>query len=313
MNGEHSIIHRYFRRRPPEIQDGFVCLGVGDDAAVVKGSGWMCLAKDLLVEGVHFYPDDPPESLGHRIAAVNLSDCAAMGAVPRYALLGLALPERLGHDAWLSAFCGGLFALLDDHQVALVGGDTVQAEQLVLSMTLVGHIAGRADRLRRTSAQIGDDVWVSGVIGLAGLALAGRVDEVCIQKRLYPEPRLHLGRMLGDLQGVHAMIDISDGLLADVQHLANQSKCNIELSLSSIPCLADLNEHDRWLSYTCGDDYELCFTASPRCRQDILSIAGTCDLSLTRIGVCRSGCGHLYTDDGVLLSSDHARLGYEHL
>jgi thiamine-monophosphate kinase len=261
---EFDLIARYFTRPARS-----AVLGVGDDAALLRPAAGMELAisTDMLVSGQHFLPDTDPRRLGHKALAVNLSDLAAMGATPRWALLSLALPEA--DEAWLAAFAAGFFALAEHHGVELVGGDTTRGP-LNVNVTILGEVeAGRA--LRREGAQAGDDIWVSGELGGAALALRRLRDEIVLdledaescQARLEaPEPRLALGKGLLGL--AHAAIDISDGLLADLGHILERSRKGARIEAARIPAAPALTSRPDLIApcaYSGGDDYELCFTA----------------------------------------------------
>ncbi|MDR2710512.1 MAG: thiamine-phosphate kinase [Burkholderiales bacterium] len=309
---EFELIRRFFNRPPA---DGTVRLGVGDDAAVVTVTPGheLLLAIDTMVEGRHFFADVSPAALGHKILAVNLSDMAAMGAVPRWALLSGSLPDN--DPDWLAAFGDGLFALAARYGVSLVGGDTVRGAR---SFTLA--IAGEApigSALTRANAQPNDDVWVSGTLGDAALALAAmqhpatqyRIEIepatlTALRKRLeMPEPRVALGLKLRGL--AHAALDISDGLIGDLGHILNASGVGAEIELARVPChpalKALLNSADRASALHCllagGDDYELCFTASPVARAALADLSRGLMLPLTRIGVITTQPGLIVFDE----------------
>ncbi|MCL2873258.1 MAG: thiamine-phosphate kinase [Betaproteobacteria bacterium] len=291
---EFDLIRRFFNRPPA---DGTVRLGVGDDAAVVTTTPGheLLLAIDTMVEGRHFFADAPPATLGHKILAVNLSDMAAMGAVPRWALLSGSLPDN--DPAWLAAFSDGLFALAECHGVSLVGGDTVHGPR---SFTLA--IAGEAPAgaaLTRAGAQPDDDIWVSGTLGEAALALAAMQHQIALDPLLLPvlrarlempEPRVGLGLKLRGL--AHAALDVSDGLIGDLGHILTASGVGAEIELSRLPChpalKALLDGASRPLALQCllagGDDYELCFTAPPAARKTLVALSRELMLPLTRIG-----------------------------
>lgn len=326
---EFELIDRFFRR---PVRDPAVRLGVGDDAAIVAPAPGceLALAVDMLVEGRHFLPDVDPATLGHKTLAVNLSDMAAMGATPRWALLGGALPAD---DAdWLAAFCGGLFALAARYAVTLVGGDTTRGPRN-LCLTIVGEVpAGAA--LTRAGARPGDDLHVSGRLGDAALALAalqGRafVDAptlAALRRRLdEPEPRVALGERL---RGVAtAAIDVSDGLVGDLGHVLASSRVGAEVELPSIPRAPALDEAlrgtGRALALECllagGDDYELLFTAPPSARAHLASISGELGLTITRIGGIAAEPGLVVRDEsGAPISAlpqafDHFRSAAEPL
>ena len=291
---EFDLIARFFTRPP---RSAAVPLGVGDDAAlIVPATGCeLAVSTDMLVEGRHFLAGADAGRLGHKTLAVNLSDLAAMGATPRQALLALALPE-CDHD-WLAAFAGGFFALADAHGVDLVGGDTTRGP-LNLCVTVIGEVAS-GTALTRGAARPGDDIYVSGEIGAAALAVAatgGRIalaaDELdaCRDRLDRPTPRVALGNALRGIAA--AAIDLSDGLTGDLGHIGERSGCGARIDLSRLPAAAPvaarLHGPHRDLALTCllagGDDYELCFTARNRERERIAALARELGLPLTRIG-----------------------------
>jgi thiamine-monophosphate kinase len=291
---EFELIARYFTR-PPRSRS--VALGVGDDAALVvptPGSE-VAISVDMLVEGRHFVAGADPESLGHKALAVNLSDLAAMGATPRWALLAGALPEA--EPEWLAAFAKGFLALADANGVDLVGGDTTRGPRN-FCVTIVGEVpAGAA--LTRGHAKQGDDIWVSGALGDAALAVAalgGRVTldahalAACRERLDRPQPRVALGLALRGI--ANAAIDISDGLMGDLGHVLQRSHVGALIELAAIPrsavIAAVLAGAERALGLQCllagGDDYELLFTAPRTAAQKIEAIAAVLQLPLTRIG-----------------------------
>src|SRR5690349_11072295 len=222
---EFGLIDRFFTR---PARDPAVRLGVGDDAAIVAPAPGceLAISVDMLVEGRHFLADVDPEALGHKTLAVNLSDLAAMGATPRWALLAGALPDA--NEAWLAAFSRGLFALAERFDVALIGGDTTRGPRN-LCVTIIGELpAGTA--ITRAGARAGDDIWVSGTLGDAMLALAalhGRTPLApaelgALRVRLErPEPRVALGEKLRGVAS--AALDVSDGLTGDLAHILDAS------------------------------------------------------------------------------------------
>ncbi len=303
---EFELIDRYFRRA---VRDAAVRIGVGDDAAIVapRPGCELALAVDMLVEGRHFLPGVDPAALGHKTLAVNLSDMAAMGATPRWALLAGALPDD---DAgWLAAFSGGLFALAARYAVTLVGGDTTRGPRN-LCLTIVGELpAGTA--LTRGGAAPGDDVHVSGRLGDAALALAGlagrtRLDaatQAALSRQLdWPEPRVALG---AQLRGVaSAAIDVSDGLTGDLGHILEMSGGGAVVDLAAIPCAPALAQRltgaERDLALACllagGDDYELLFTAPPAARPRLAALAVELAVPITRIGAVVAAPGLVVRD-----------------
>jgi len=283
---EFELIARYFSRPAPD-----AVLGAGDDAALLAPAPGMNLAvtSDTLVAGVHFFPDAEPYALGWKTLAVNLSDLAAMGALPRWVLLSLTLPET--NEAWLAAFAAGFYACAEKFSVCLVGGDTTRGA-LTFSVTALGEVApGRA--LCRHGAKAGDDIWVSGYPGLAALALQEMEGKIALpdplrplcQKRLHmPEPRVALALSLLDL--AHAAIDISDGLLNDLTHIARRSSLLAKVFVHCLPRMPAGVARETALSalLSGGDDYELLFTAAPEKRLELAGLAARLDLPLWRIG-----------------------------
>ncbi len=313
---EFDLIKRYFTRPTPS-----ATLGVGDDAALLNITAGMELAisTDMLVSGTHFFPDADPFLLGHKTLAVNLSDLAAMGATPRWATLALSLPEV--DKNWLQQFSQGFFALADQYGVELIGGDTT-CGPLNLSVTIMGEVPKGA-ALRRDGAKADDDIWVSGMLGEAALALAhlqGRIAlpaEIfnCCALRLHqPLPRVELGSALRGI--AHSAIDVSDGLLADLGHILERSQLGAEIYLEQIltPHVGLKPEQQKTIQRCIlagGDDYELCFTAPVANRAEIEKISNTLALPLTRIGKINSGlaCVVLAADGGEVKIEG---AGYEH-
>jgi len=289
MPSEFELIRRYFTR-PART----AALGVGDDAALVKPPAGLVLAvtTDMLVEGTHFLPGAEARHLGHKALAVNLSDLAAMGADPRWFLLAIALPEP--DEAWLAAFSAGLLALADAHAIELIGGDTTRGPRTV-GITALGTLPpGYA--LRRDIAVAGEDVWLSGSTGDAALGLAHRQHRValgadaartCLIRLDAPEPRVALGKKLRGIAG--AAIDVSDGLLADLGHVLEQSRVGAEVDFAALPRSAALRAcADRALADDCllagGDDYELVFTAPAARRAEVEAAGQAAAVVVTRIG-----------------------------
>lgn len=295
--GEFELIRRHFTR--PVAAPG-VELGVGDDCALlVPRPGWqLAVSTDMLVEGRHFFPDVAPEALGHKALAVNLSDLAAMGAEPLGCTLALALPQV--DDTWLAAFARGLFALADAHHCPLVGGDTTRGP-LNLCLTVFGQLpAGQA--LRRDAARVGDDIYVSGTLGEARLALEALLGRTaldaatmarCRTRLERPQPRLALGRALRGL--AHAAADVSDGLAGDLGHILAASGVGAVLDAAALRAaggpgvLLDFVLHG-------GDDYELVFTAPPGAAA-----------AIARLGEPVTRIGHITTEAGLWLDEGGQR------
>lgn len=309
--GEFDLIDRFFKQKVTETLAGQaltapenIVIGIGDDCALLQPAPGQQLAvsTDMLIEGRHFLPDVDPFALGHKALAVNLSDLAAMGAEPLAFTLALALPpERARDSAWLQALSDGLLALAAANRCPLVGGDTT-AGPLNLCLTVFGQVpAGQA--LRRSGAQADDELWVSGTLGDARLALDALQGRIALppqalataRRRLErPTPRLALGRALRGI--ATSAIDLSDGLLGDVGHILAASRVGacIEADvatdliaaravLESAGAIFDL-KYRRRLALAGGDDYELAFTAPPAARDAVLQASAQAATPVTRIG-----------------------------
>ncbi|RMH94208.1 thiamine-phosphate kinase [Lysobacter pythonis] len=275
---------------------GDVPLGIGDDAALVAPPPGiqLAIATDTLNVGVHFPPETAAFDIGWKALAVNLSDLAAMGAEPAWASLSLSLPES--DVAWLDAFLDGFGELAARHGVALIGGDTTRGP-LSVCVNVVGFVApGRA--MRRDAARVGDEVWVSGTLGDAAAALslwrAGRDVPPALRERLdRPVPRIALGHALAGI--AHAGIDVSDGVLADLGHVAAASGVRIEVETGALPASSALAAFDvdtrRHWQATGGDDYELCFSAPPEARGRVEALAARMGVRVSRIGRVGAGAG----------------------
>ncbi|MGI9309713.1 MAG: thiamine-phosphate kinase, partial [Gammaproteobacteria bacterium] len=281
------------------VQRDDVLLGIGDDAAVldVEAGGTLVVATDSLVEGTHFFSDTPASSVGHRCLAVNLSDLAAMGVRPRWANLALALPE-LERD-WLEGFAEGFARLARLHAVSLVGGDTVRGN-LSATVTLQG-LADAGETVRRSGAQVGDGIWVSGCVGdaAAGLQLLdvqsddfNAAEQYLVKRFWYPEPRVDLG--FGLRAFATAMIDVSDGLNVDLGRLLDASGCGARADVAELPLSAELQsvlEFDAVVTAALsgGEDYELCFTVPKEQEQRLRALSEQVDVPVTRIGAVVGG------------------------
>ncbi|MFD0913206.1 thiamine-phosphate kinase [Methylophilus luteus] len=290
---EFDLIAQYFTR-PALAGASAADLGVGDDAALISVTAGhqLAISADMSVSGTHFFADADPYAIGWKAMAVNVSDMAAMGANPKWATLAIALPEI---DAgWLSAFSQGLFACADSYAVSLIGGDTTRGP-LNIAINIFGEVPlGKA--IRRDRAQAGDDIWVSGTLGKAALWLQQRLGKLDLHAEdvaelapamHLPQPRVALGLALREI--AHAALDISDGLLADLSHILQASAKGASLDWALLPKpqlrhsqLADSVIQQAVL--TGGDDYELCFTAAPEQREQLLALAHTLALPLSRIG-----------------------------
>lgn len=293
--GEFDLIWRFFKAGSESMaqnQTDQVLLGIGDDCALLQPDPAQSLAvtSDMLVEGRHFFANANPEWLGHKALAVNLSDLAAMGAKPVGFTLAIALPQA--DSTWLTQFSQGLFRLARQWQCPLIGGDTTKGP-LTICITALGHVpAGTA--ITRAGAKVGDDIWVSGTLGDARLALGalrtewpldrGSLDTV-LPRMHEPEPRITLGIQLRGI--ANAALDVSDGLLGDLGHILKSSQVNAEVLIDQLPISSTLAKQTERLRRQCatngGDDYELCFTAPKNQRAEI-ELLSTALLPLTRIG-----------------------------
>jgi thiamine-monophosphate kinase len=293
--GEFDLIAKYFDRPARR-----AVLGIGDDCALIQPSPGMQLAisTDALVEGRHFLSTVAPERLGHKALAVNLSDLAACGAKPLAFTLALALPRV--DEAFLAGLARGLFALADAHGIELVGGDTT-AGPLNLTLTVFGEVpAGQA--LLRNGAQAGDDLYVSGVLGDARLALevfrgtlaldAAGFEQARRAMEL-PQPRVALGQALRGIAS--SAIDLSDGLVGDIAHVLRRSGVGACIDVDALPRSTVLAAQPRELQLRCllsgGDDYELLFTAPPSHRDAVRAAAASAGVVVTRIGTIDTAAG----------------------
>ena len=289
--GEFDLIRRWFARPPRDGQRAV--LGVGDDCALIAPAPGMQLAvsSDMLIEGRHFVSTVRPERLGHKALAVNLSDLAACGARPLGFTLALAMPSV--DEDFLEGFARGLYALADREGIDLVGGDTT-AGPLAICITVFGEVPPGA-ALLRSGAKVGDEVWVSGTLGDARLALEAFRGTVALPGAAFdavrpametPQPRVALGIALRG--AASAAIDVSDGLLGDLSHVLRASGVGACIDADAAPKSAVLREMPLALQRTCtlagGDDYELAFTAPPAARAAVLAAAQAAAVAATCIG-----------------------------
>jgi thiamine-monophosphate kinase len=323
---EFELIARYFTRPPPA--GSLVAAGVGDDCALLAaGEAQLAVTTDLLLEGRHFRAGCDADALGHKALAVNLSDLAAAASTPRCFFLALALPAA--DPAWLQAFAQGLFALADRHGCVLAGGDTTRAPAvgaqpgpIAICITAVGEVP-RGAALDRAGARAGDDLYLSGTVGDAALALAAAggsaaaldfVDAGFAQSRLdRPEPRVALGCALRGVAS--ACIDVSDGLLADLGHIGERSRVGARLQWRALPLSPALRRQPLPLQQRCalagGDDYELLFAAPPSRRRRVQQAAASAQVPVARIGEITAEPGIVVLDEhGRRLEGDFA--GFDH-
>ena len=310
--GERALIARITSRlaTPP-----WVAVGPGDDAAVIEPARGALdvLTTDALVDGIHFdLRFTPPDAVGYRALAVNLSDLAAMGAEPRAALLSLLLPDELD-VATLDGIVDGLLALAARYRVALVGGNITRTTgPLTIDVTATGSVRPRRV-LTRAGARPGDEVYLTGTVGAAAAGLAAlKADgsqagtrSVCVERYLRPEPRVRAGVLLGRNRAATSCIDLSDGLADAVRQIAEASGVGVTVDAASVPVIGELHT-----ALSAGDDYELLFTSRPSQRGRLRGVrrqAG--DLPITRIGVVTKGRDVLLRDDQ---GTREMPRGYEH-
>jgi thiamine-monophosphate kinase len=296
MSGEFELIARHFTRPVRH-----AALGVGDDCALLEPAPGMQLAvsSDMLVEGRHFLSTVAPDRLGHKALAVNLSDLAACGAAPLAFTLALALPRA--DESFLAPFAQGLLALADAHGIELVGGDTT-AGPLNICITVFGQLP-RGTALLRSGARAGDELWVSGTLGDARLALevfrgrvalAGADFETVRRAMERPQPRVALGQALRGVAS--SAIDLSDGLSGDLGHVLQRSGVGAVVEVDALPRSAVLATQPQSVQHECllagGDDYELLFTAPPSVREAVRAAAAAAGVAVT----C---CGRISAEPGL--------------
>jgi len=293
---EHQVVTLLTRTAtdPP----AWLAIGPGDDCAVLDDG--TALSTDLLVEGVHWDGRQGPEDLGFKAVMVNASDLAAMGAVPRWALLSVSLPQPID-PAWLEAFRAGLHAGLDRAGLTLVGGDTTRSPgPKVVGLSVGGTVA--PDRaLRRCGGEAHDDVWVSGMLGdaAAGFLLEHPPDSLWAA-HARPQPPLHLGPALAEHGLATAAMDLSDGLATDLLRLCRASGVGAAIDSSAVPvssAFARAGADPSW-AVSFGEDYQLLFSAAPRHREAVARLGRALDLRLTRIGALTSG-SDVHLDGGA--------------
>lgn len=331
MAHEFDVIDQFFKPLSQSKQmRSPLDIGIGDDGAVLscRPDSQLVVVTDTLIEGVHFLRETEAYDIAWKSLAVNLSDLAAMGAVPAFFSLALTLPNSLltskNNQAWLKSFSQGLSDLATQYDIALVGGDTTHADQLSITITAHGWVeTGQA--ITRAGAQPGDDIYVSGTIGDGGLGLrllqssstpnSHLVDHLAVSKLNRPQPRVALGRAL---QGIaSSAIDISDGLLADLNHILQVSSVGAVVDATDIPISEAMQQYltetaDWNFPLSCGDDYELCFTVAADKADLVTEISKALAVPLKRIGRISADGGHLLVErNGQSVKFDKA-LGFEH-
>jgi len=330
MPRESEIIAR-LKSRAPAGDD--VLVGIGDDAAVIKGQGGkdLIVCCDLMVEGVHFRTEwTPPGTLGRKALAVTLSDIAAMGGVPKFALVSIALPRDCS-SGFIDELFGGLFELAGASGVSIIGGDTSSSrDSLFIDVSVIGE-CGSGTAITRRGAKIGDTVYVSGSLGASALGLSLLEDgfrindskssdarRKAVLKHLAHEPQLKLGRALGEARLASAMIDISDGLSTDLWHILDESDCGAVINAAAIPiaeCVRSIAAAAPGidalrLAVDGGEEYELLFTARPDDRRRIDELSIVCGVEVNAVGEI-VGSRRLQLESGGSLEMLQPA-GYEH-
>ncbi|TBR37569.1 thiamine-phosphate kinase [Marinomonas agarivorans] len=289
-------------------------LGIGDDCAQIQipPNHDLVFSIDSLVEGRHFPFDADPKAIGYRAVATCVSDLAAMGAKPAFFTLALTLPKS--DPQWLSAFAEGMAEIAEPIGLLLMGGDTTQGP-LTISLQVHGYVE-KGQAVTRAGAQVGDDIYVTGLLGDPAAAVPIMTGEKIVNGELYeyfyeaywrPTPRLIAGMALKRV--VSAMLDISDGVIQDVQHILTASNVGAKLDASCVPISTTLKtwhpEQALTIALTGGDDYELCFTASESAREEIALITNTLHLNCTRIGKVTAQGFHVDGYDGTDIGWQH--------
>lgn len=315
---EFDLIAQYFARQP--VQRADVALGIGDDAAVlnVPAGQQLVVSTDMLVSGVHFPEGTDALLIGHKALAVNLSDLAAMGATPAWFTLNLSLPEA--DPRWLEGFCGGLFALMREHGIALVGGDTTRGP-LTIGIQIMGLVP-EGQALQRTGAQPGDRIYVTGFLGDAALGLRLLQQQLTLPQEFHadvlqslhrPVARVRAGLGLRGLAS--ACIDISDGLSADLGHILRASQVGARIELKRLPLSLAYNAAFNQVSWepalSGGDDYELCFTIPPEREAAFRNAATHFGVSCSYIGEIEAEAGLRILNEGGQFYQAQ-RSGYDH-
>jgi thiamine-monophosphate kinase len=312
---EFSLIDHYFKNQKLSRPD--VLLGIGDDAALLKvpSNCLLVLSMDTLIEGVHFPSKTAPFDIGYKALAVNLSDLAAMGAEPAWMTLALTLPEI--NTTWLDEFTNGLYQLAKQFNVQLIGGDTTRGS-LAITIQVHGFVPPH-QALCRHNAKVGDKIYVSGTLGDAGLGLQVALDDrhlptqdklFALQRLNKPTPRIQLGILLREI--ATSAIDISDGLLADLNHILKSSRVGARIIAKNIPLSSALQKlplsEAQPLALTAGDDYELCFTIPTENESALMT-------QLDRLKINCYWIGNIEAEPGLRVdgfSGDLYNLGFQH-
>ncbi len=317
---EFQLIEKYFK---PLTKSHKAARNLADDVAKirVKKNEELVVSKDLFVEGVHFLRTDGGFKIASKLLRTNLSDLASSGATPLHYMLGFS-KNNSTDEKFLREFARGLKSVQDEFGLCLIGGDTVKSEQLFFSVTIFG-VAKKGKILSRNQAQEGDLIFVSGAIGDAflGLNLQG-AEKYLLDRHFFPTPRIELGKKLLEKNLSNCAIDVSDGLLADLQHLCQSSKLAAEINLHQVPLspsakkILQKNSKIKILDLiSWGDDYELIFSTNPQNRQKILALSKSLNLDLTCIGEFKKSANKKFSvtlRDAKNQKIKIKTLGYEH-
>lgn len=317
---EFKLIELFNQTLGQPARDAGVLLGPGDDCALLRPRPGddMAVTTDTLVEGIHFPKTTRADLVGYRAIAVNVSDLAAMGAKPRYVTIALSLPT--GDEDWVRRFGEGVAACIDEHGMSVIGGNLSKGE-LQISVTGIGTLPPNV-ALRRSGAQKGDDVWMTGRVGASALALArlpsyefpsldamlDRRSQCSVCAFLLPQPPAGIAQRLA--AHLHSAIDLSDGLAGDLRHIADASGVRITINASQVPIWSDA---ERSMAFTSDDSYELVFTAHPDARPEVEAASREEEVSITCIGVVSAGEGiEMVSDDGQLsIGRGYQHFGWE--
>ena len=312
MSPEFSLIDKYFNLHKTKIFKG-----IGDDAALIKKDNdylW-AISTDMLNEKTHFLPNTDPFNLGWKALAVNISDIYAMGGIPKYALLAIALPKV--KTDWIKKFSNGLFSCAKKYKVDLIGGDTSKGP-LSISISILGEVL-KKNTLLRSNALIEDDIWVTGELGLAALGLAKLQKKIQLPQNLskkairaLEKPMLHSSIIQSMARLSHSAIDISDGLIADLGHILKASKVGADISLKEIPMNSWLTKNKLFdVGLSGGDDYQLLFTAPKKNQNKINLMNKISSIKITRIGSIKKN-KHLNIIDHKGMPYKIKKRGYDH-
>lgn len=316
---EFQLIEKYFR---PLTNSNEAAQNLENDTAQIsfKNDGNLVISKDIFVEDVHFLQSDGGFKIASKLLRTNLSDIASSGATPLYYMLGFSKNKNTP-EKFISDFAQGLKSVQDEFKLSLIGGDTVNSEKLFFSITIFGTLDNKKT-LARNQAKSGDLIFTSGTIGDAFLGLTTKFDDFVTKRHFFPTPRVNLGKKLLEKELSKCATDISDGLLADLNHICQSSKLDAEVFLDKIPLSSSAQkslQNDKKLKIldliSGGDDYELIFTVDPKNEEEIVTLSKNLDLKLTNIGQFTKPLNS--TAEVTLRGTDNQKInikkfGYEH-